>query len=96
MLEAPPPYDGLPKRAAYIACLIKGNNLPNKICGYMVQLTFGLNIGLGNDVKGPSTELFDHGDVWFATNTNPDISGLLFLRIAWGDVKRQISKGLFL
>jgi hypothetical protein len=38
----------------------------------MVQLTFGLNIDLGIDVKGPSTELFDHGAVWFAINTNPD------------------------
>jgi hypothetical protein len=72
MLEASPPYDGLLKRAAYIACLIKGINSPNKICGYVVQLTFGLNIDLGNDVKGPSTELFDHGAVWFAININPD------------------------
>jgi hypothetical protein len=38
----------------------------------MVQLTFGLNIDLGNDVKGPITELFDHGAVWFAINTNLD------------------------
>ncbi len=88
-----------------MACLIKGisfQNLPNKISGYwiysMVQLIFSLNIDLGKTWKRLAQNFLTMEPFGLQlTPIRTSSDGLMTSFFEdWGDVKRQISKSLFL